>query len=81
MTRSDEYANMDLGSTSMNSANRGGKVLLDTDILENDTYVNGILITRGLSPLATAWYVVLITAVPVAVAVLGIVVRIKRKYL
>ena len=81
MTRSDEYANMDLGSTSMNSANRGGKVLLDTDILKNDTYVNGILITRGLSPTATAWYVVLITAVPASVAVLGIIVRIKRKYL
>lgn len=81
MIRSDEYANMDLGSTSMNSANRGGKVLLDTEILINDTYSDGILITRGLSPAATAWYVVLITAVPVAVAVLGIIVRIKRKYL
>ncbi|MBE6531976.1 MAG: hypothetical protein E7676_00515 [Ruminococcaceae bacterium] len=81
MIRSDEYANIDLGSTSMNSANRGGKVLLDTDILETDTYVNDILITRGLSSAATVWYVVLIMAIPVAVAVFGIVVRIKRKFL
>lgn len=81
MIRSDEYASMHLGSTSMNSANRGGKVLLDTEILESDLYTDGVLITKGLTSTATVWYTVLLMAFPAAVAVIGIVVRIKRKFL
>lgn len=81
MIRTDEYADMELGSTSMNSSNRGGKILLDTTIYEDDTYEEMSVIYHGLTDRAVTWYTVAIMAVPVIVAVLGIAVRIRRKFL
>lgn len=79
--RSDEYASIDLGSTSANSANRGGKVLLDTSMSQTDFYEEGVFLYKGLSPKAVTVYTVIIMLIPVIVAACGIAVRIRRKFL
>ena len=81
MARSDEYASMELGSTSMNSSNRGGKILLDTTIYDSDYYEDSKLVFRGLTSTAIGWYTAIIIAIPVIVLGLGVAVRIRRKFL
>ncbi len=79
MIRTDEYASIELGGLSMNSPNLGGKVLEDTTIYSVDTYVDTEY--RLLSNSAAVWFTVAFLAVPFAVAVIGIVVKIKRRFL
>lgn len=79
--RSDEYADIELGSTSMNSSNRGGKILLDPTIYADSTVDNGNVIFHGLTGKTVVWFTVVIMAVPLAVAAVGIMVRVKRKFL
>ena len=82
MVRSDEYASIDLGSTSMNSANRAGKVLLNTEISSQTEYdTDGSVIHYGLTVDAAVWYTVIIMLAPAAIGVVAIVVRIKRRFL
>lgn len=70
MLFSDRYASMDLGGSSMNSENYGGKLLQSTALDAS---------SKGMSEIK-AFPIVLFT-IPVAVMVLGIVVYTKRKYL
>ena len=70
MLFSDRYASMELGGSSMNSENYGGKLLDDI----------GLHITSRAELEVNAFPYVLF-AIPVAVLVLGIVVYSKRKYL
>ena len=79
MIRTDEYASIELGGLSMNSPNLGGKVLEDTTIYSVDTYVDTEY--RLLTNSAAVWFTVAFLAVPFAVAVIGIVVKIKRRFL
>ena len=81
MIRSDEYASIELGSTSANSINQGGKLLLDTDMTETDFYENDIFVHKGLTSKAITVFTVLIMLVPAAIGVLGIVVRVRRRFL
>ena len=82
MVRSDEYASIDLGSTSMNSANRAGKVLLNTEISSETEYdEDGSVIHYGLTVDAAMWYTVIIMLAPIAIGVVAVVVRIKRRFL
>lgn len=81
MIRSDEYASIDLGSTSANSVNQGGKLLLDTTMHETDFYENSTFIHKGLTAKAVTVYTVIIMLVPLAIGVVGITVRIKRRFL
>ena len=82
MVRSDEYASIDLGSTSMNSANRAGKVLLNTEILAQTEYdTNGKVIHYGLTVDVALWYTAIIMLAPLAIGIVAIVVRIKRRFL
>lgn len=80
--RSDEYASMELGSTSKNSSNRAGKVLLDTKISATDTYDDaGNFVNHGLTTKATTVYTVIIIAIPAIIALFGLAVCIKRRFL
>lgn len=78
--RTDEYADAELGHDGKNTVNRGGKVLADYAIYnvetqdDNRTY---LAFTKGAQIVLT----VFIMIIPVALAVLGIVVRVKRKFL
>lgn len=81
MIRSDEYADMELGSTSANAHNRGGKVLLDTTMSSTDVYEEEYFLHEGLTTNAITVYTVIIMAIPLAIGVLGIIVKIKRKFL
>lgn len=78
MVRTDEYASIDLGSTSMNSSNRGGKILLNTTIFNAESNTGD---HKGLSNTTLGWYIAILVTLPLAIAVVGIVVRIRRKFL
>ena len=80
--RSDEYASMELGSTSKNASNRAGKVLLNTTISATDTYDDaGNFVHHGLTAKATTAYTVIIIAIPAIIALFGLAVCIKRRFL
>ena len=87
MTRSDEYASIDLGGTSQNSSSYGGKMLISdkmTVLGESIYYKDAstpIKQNHGLATSEIVVYSVFIFLLPVALAVVGIVVKIKRKYL
>ena len=82
MIRIDEYASMELGSESQNSSNRGGKILLDTTMYTYDTIYDGDNnVYKGLTDAMIVVYTVVLAVFPIAVAVVGICVRVKRKYL
>ena len=81
MIRTDEYASIDLGSTSANSVNQGGKLLVDTTISATDVYENDIFVFDGLTSNATVGYIIVIMLVPVALGIVGIAVRIRRRFL
>ena len=95
ISRVDEYASMDLGGLSLNSASGGGKRLITTAMSADDVtvfsnkYVNNdpnkgrvvIKENHGISTAAITTYTVIAFAIPLAVAIVGIVVCAKRKYL
>ena len=81
MVRSDEYASIELGSTSANSMNYGGKWLLDTTISATDVYEDGKVVQKGLTASFRTFATVLIMLVPAVIGVVGIAVRIRRRFL
>ena len=81
MVRSDEYASIDLGGTSANSINQGGKLLLDTTMTSTDFYEGSYFIHKGLTSGAITVLTVIIMLVPAAVGIVGIAVRIRRRFL
>ena len=86
LSRTDEYASTELGGTSYNSENMGGKVLIYCDLSETDTAVrddrgNIVRIYEGLSATATWIWAVGFTVLPaLIVGIYGIVTLAKRKY-
>lgn len=76
MIRTDEYASMHLGSNSANSELQGGKLFLDTNIANQPSYGKATL-TDG----AKTAYMVILVAIPVVIAGLGIAVCVRRKFL
>lgn len=80
MVRTDEYASIELGGLSGNSSNYGGKPLVDTDIYSVDDTAADTSYSL-ISEAAKIWLTVLLMAVPIAVAVVGIVVTVKRRFL
>lgn len=81
MIRSDEYASIELGSTSANSSNQGGKLLLDTTMYAADYYEGDVFVAKGLSSKTVTFYTVLIMLVPAVIGAFGIAVRIRRRFL
>ena len=81
MIRSDEYASIDLGGTSANSINQGGKLLLDTTMTSTDFYESDVFIHKGLTDGSITFYTVIIMLVPAIIGIVGIAVRIRRRFL
>ena len=84
MSRIDEYASIELGGTSFNSDNFGGKPFLNTGMSEEPIFdINDEgeeeMIVEGLTAGKKTVYTILIAIAPVTLAVLGIVVKVKRK--
>ena len=86
ISRVDRYASLELGGTSFNSSNMGGKPFLNVNMSAEPTMeVNeetGLeqIVLQGLSEAVKTAYFVIIMLIPAAVAVVGIVVKIKRKF-
>ena len=86
ISRVDIYASLELGGTSFNSSYVGGKPFLNVSMSAEPTYEfneeTGLeeAILQGLSDGAKTAHFVIIMLVPVALAVVGIVVRLKRKF-
>ncbi len=85
ISRVDEYASMELGGTSLNSSNMGGKVLV-TDTLSplGNTKYDDDRLSVGYYPIlersASGWWTVLLALTPVLLAcVMGAVILVKRK--
>lgn len=87
ISRVDEYASIELGGVSYNSPNLGGKPILKTDMSEDDVYEydsdkrQDVLVLYGISQTEVTIITVLVMLVPLAVAVVGIVIRVRRKFL
>lgn len=91
IARLDTYASMELGGISNNNyTGFGGKVIADTSISAEDTTVYAydatgkVFVSRvnqGLSDTAKIVYTCIAAAIPLAIAVVGVVIKIKRKYL
>lgn len=87
ISRTDRYATIELGGLSMNSPSFGGKQTLSTELSDAPSKIytwDGkeiVKVNKGISRAAIVIYTVLIMAVPVGIATVGIVVFIKRKFL
>ena len=87
ISRTDRYATIELGGLSMNSTSFGGKQTLSTELSSSPSKIYSwdatevIKYNKGLSGTAIIIYTLIVMAVPVATAALGMVVFIKRKFL
>ncbi len=87
IVRTDAYASSELGGTSLNSPSFGGKILVSTALSETDYKIYSsdamsvIGEKSGISGTAITLFSILIYAVPVALAAVGIIVCLKRKHL
>jgi hypothetical protein len=87
MSRADIYASIDLGGTSLNSQNFGGKKLISTTLSAEETilYSNDgkeiLKINKALTMGIVVAATVVVAAVPVITLIVGAVTVIKRKYL
>lgn len=87
ITRADDYASIDLGGISQNSPSFGGKMLVSSEMttLGQSIYHKDpskpIKYNYGLAVSEIVVYTVVIALVPVALLTIGIIVKVKRKYL
>ena len=87
ISRTDKYASIELGGLSLNSPSFGGKQTLSTELSNTPSKVYSwdgksvIKYNKGISTAAVVIFTIIVMAVPVAIATLGIVVFIKRKFL
>lgn len=87
ISRIDEYASIDLGGVSQNSTSFGGKQLASTALSELNVTVYSAdaktvkKVNRGISAAEKVTYSVIAFSLPVAALAVGIVIRIKRKFL
>ncbi len=81
IARTDEFASIELGGTSYNSPSMGGKPLADLAMYSTDTTKNSGVFVNGLSTGETVGITVVLMIIPVAVAIVGLAVCIRRKFL
>ncbi len=87
ISRIDMFGSMEIGGTSFNSSSFGGKQLVSSAMNEVDKNIFSpdgkeiVRVTKGINTADKVILTVIIFAVPTAIAVLGVVVRIKRKFL
>lgn len=87
--RLESYADESLGGDGANNKKLFGKVLVDNSIREKDEneeiFVEGgskeSISRAGLTPTRRAWAMVVIFTVPVIIAIVGVVITVRRKYL
>ena len=84
ISRSDEYASITLGGVSFNSDSVGGKELSDQKLYTVSDFSTSQELSsyekKTFSTDVAVWFTVMIMAVPVTVAGLGIFVCVKRKF-
>ena len=85
ISRIDSYASLELGGTSFNSSNMGGKPFLDTTIVSSpvlDVNDKGQyeMVVAGLTPTKAVTYFVMFMVVPVIIAVIGIIIKLRRRF-
>ena len=93
ISRIDDYASMDLGAISFNSASGGGKYIIPTEMSEEDATIYSnkvdadtgrrivIKNNHGISTSNKVFYTCIVSIAPVAIAIVGIIVAIRRRYL
>ncbi len=93
ISRVDDYASLNLGGSSLNSSSLGGKLIIPMNMTElGETIISNkldesgmtyevIKENNGISKTEKVAYACFIFAVPLATAVVGIVVSVKRRYL
>lgn len=87
MSRIDTYASIDLGGISLNSSSYGGKRLADTKLYEINTEVYSpdasevVKVNSGISTAEIVIFSVIAFILPIVALAVGIVIRIKRKFL
>ncbi|MBO5906997.1 MAG: Gldg family protein [Clostridia bacterium] len=87
ISRIDEYASIDLGGTSFNSSSTGGKPLINSTMSSLPTYeysdITGQdeIILNAFTETTKGIFTAFIAVSPVVVLIIGIAVRIKRKYM
>ncbi len=87
MSRTDVYASLNLGGTSLNSSAFGGKQLVSTTLSEVNTNVyapdgSGIVhINNGFTSASLVFITVVVCIAPITLVVLGIVCAVKRRFL
>ena len=86
-TRADDHASIELGGISFSSPSYGGKMLVTDKISTNGEAIYHkdpsvpIKYNYGITLPEIVLYSIMIFLVPTAIAVVGIVIRVKRKYL
>ena len=80
MVRTDEYASIELGGTSLNSPSIGGKPFVDTKLYAADDVTASTTYSR-ITTAEKNLFTVAVMIIPFAIAVVGVVVMIKRKFL
>ena len=87
ISRVDEYASISLGGISQNSSSYGGKMLRSEALSEvksevySSDFKDVIKVNLGISDAEIAVFTVITVIAPIAALAVGIVVRIKRKFL
>ena len=87
ISRTDRFATIELGGLSYNSPSFGGKQTSSTELSSSPTKVYSwdasevVKYNRGLGSGAIAAFTIVVMAVPVAIAAIGIVTFIRRKFL
>ena len=86
ISRTENYATDELGSSSLNSTSFGGKQTVSEQLSADDTkHYNGdgtlAVVKSGISAFEIGLYTVIVFAAPVCALVFGVIVFIRRKFL
>lgn len=85
ISRTDIYASTALGGSTLNTDKVGGKQLVSTVLLSEDTEDTSpsgdkIIVTRGITGTAKTLITVAVAVMPIAALTMGVIVHLKRKY-
>lgn len=87
LSRTDRYASIELGGTSLNSPSYGGKQMVSTTLTSTDTNVYDtetkkiIKVNYAFGTAQVVTFTTIVAAIPVSLLVVGIVMYIKRRNL
>ncbi len=89
MVRTDMHASSDLGGTSLNSSSFGGKQIIDQELHEEETKlystdannIEVLKVNSGIDNANKTVITVFVFLIPAAIAVVGIIVCVRRRFL